>query len=384
MFDINPTYNFILQCVCTFIEAFLCVYLWMKLLKTNKIQIGLIVIFITIEMLCINNDYKIFVILLTMSIYMYFIMKVKSLYAILLPLISITIYMTCICIEKLLTPYSILAYADIYETIVLHLIFLFIINKVVDLGKERLNIRHIFNFMITQVSVIFLLSFFVKLMIHQEYSYIELITLGFCIIMISILSLYYIYIYNQQINYQIDLSHDLKNEKYLKLNHIEMENKYHINNKLNHNMKYILMNIKLYLQQDNNHLAREYIDDYLNEMASNKICYTGNAHFDYMINKYNESLKKKNINVEKEIFISQESYLNNDKYIDEIKKFLEKQYQYLHILETNSYHLSIYEKGDFTIVKAIYDIDDEEKIKGLKNQFEIDDHIIIVKQIIYK
>lgn len=104
----------------------------------------------------------------------------------------------------------------------------------------------------------------------------------------------------------------------------------------------------------------------------------------YIDNEYNETLKKKNINVEKEIFISYESYLNDDKYINKIIDFLEKQYQYLHILERNNYHLSIYEKGDFTILKAIYDINDKKKIKDLEDQFEITDDILIIKQIIYK
>jgi len=315
---------------------------------------------------------------------MYCFVKVKNLYSLLLPLISLTIYMICLCIEKILTPYSILEYANIYETIILHFVFLFIINQAISSIKESFSTRHILNFIMILISIIFLLVFFVKLLLHQTYSYLELITLGFCIVMISIMFIYFIYIFNQQINNQIDLSNDLKNERYLMLNNIEVENKYNINNKLNHNMKYILMNIKLYLQENKIDHAREYIDDYLNKISSNKICYTGNAHFDYIINEYNETLKKKNINVEKEIFISYESYLNDDKYINKIIDFLEKQYQYLHILERNNYHLSIYEKGDFTILKAIYDINDKKKIKDLEGQFEMTDNILIIKQIIYK
>lgn len=384
MFHINPIYNFILQCLCTLIESFLCVYLCARLLKMNKIQIFIITILISLEMTYIHNNYKIFVILLTMCIYMYCFVKVKNLYSLLLPLISLTIYMICLCIEKILTPYSILEYANIYETIILHFVFLFIINQAISSIKESFSTRHILNFIMILISIIFLLVFFVKLLLHQTYSYLELITLGFCIVMISIMFIYFIYIFNQQINNQIGLSNDLKNERYLMLNNIEVENKYNINNKLNHNMKYILMNIKLYLQENKIDHAREYIDDYLNKISSNKICYTGNAHFDYIINEYNETLKKKNINVEKEIFISYESYLNDDKYINKIIDFLEKQYQYLHILERNNYHLSIYEKGDFTILKAIYDINDKKKIKDLEGQFEMTDNILIIKQIIYK
>lgn len=380
IFDIDYYYVNTFLIILNLIESILLVYILTYIFEINFIKQVPLILLLFLEFLFINNNFMVYIMILTMIIYIYFVDNIKNLSAVLFPTLSMTIYTCSLSIEKLITYNSVVEYTNIFETIVIQCILIFLIKEILKI-KTNFSSKTIINFIISCISIVYILNIFIKLMLNQEINQIEIIGFGCSAIMICILLFQYILLFDEIIILNESLNDKSNNNKFMFLNKIEFLNKYNLNNQLNHNMKYTLLNIKLYLEKQKYDLALEYINTQLKTISSNKLCFTNNPYFDYIINEYDERLKRMNITIEKDIFIENNSYINEEKNVKKIKEYLENQLNILKINKQDFFHLSIHQKGELIIIKSIFDKFNHPPI-NVDYNYETNDELLITKLII--
>lgn len=156
---------------------------------------------------------------------------------------------------------------------------------------------------------------------------------------------------------------------------------------LEHNLRYILMQVKLNEQNKKYDDNIELIDQYIRNFGKFKaIINTDNPYFDYFMNQKINDLSNNGINVHTSINISHSDYYLDREYVEYLIKVIN-----LFKLEATQITINIYEKQGFNIIevltsknmKLIIDNSIKQLAKYLGAQYKItlDDNICIFKSI---
>ena len=156
---------------------------------------------------------------------------------------------------------------------------------------------------------------------------------------------------------------------------------------LEHNLRYILMQVKLNEQNKKYDENIELIDQYIRNFGKFKtIINTDNPYFDYFMNQKINDLSNNGINVHTSINISHSDYYLDREYVEYLIKVIN-----LFKLEATQITINIYEKQEFNIIevltsknmKLIIDNSIKQLAKYLGAQYKItqDDNICIFKSI---
>ena len=352
----NTAYLFVL------IDTILCSYL---IFKYFKIKIGvkslILELLIFSEFILFNLSLSLTVILLTTTLYLRYVYKIKDYDAILIPLFSLTIYTGAYLIERSFTSWNVIEYTNSYERAVIQLIALIIINKIVFSKKNNLSTKAMIKISLTLISILFIIINYIKLAQHQMLSSIEIITGALASLVIIVLLFQYYLIFDDEAIIIDSLQKEHKYHKYSIANEVKLNNTYNKSNRLNHNLKYTLMNIKIMLNNGRTNQAIEYINDNLLHINNNKSNFTYNPFFDYIINEFDDQLKTRNIEFTKDIVIERNSIFDNEIYTNQISDFLNYQLDIINQYNISSYRLIVHEKGDFLVLKSFFiDIEDIE------------------------
>ena len=156
---------------------------------------------------------------------------------------------------------------------------------------------------------------------------------------------------------------------------------------LEHNLRYILMQVKLNEQNKKYDENIELIDQYIRNFGKFKtIINTDNPYFDYFMNQKINDLSNNGINVHTSINISHSDYYLDREYVEYLIKVIN-----LFKLEATQITINIYEKQGFNIIEILTSknirltIDNSIKqlVQYLDSQYKItqDDNICIFKSI---
>ena len=156
---------------------------------------------------------------------------------------------------------------------------------------------------------------------------------------------------------------------------------------LEHNLRYILMQVKLNEQNKKYDENIELIDQYIRNFGKFKtIINTDNPYFDYFMNQKINDLSNNGIDVHTSINISHSDYYLDREYVEYLIKVIN-----LFKLEATQITINIYEKQEFNIIevltsknmKLIIDNSIKQLAKYLGAQYKItqDDNICIFKSI---
>ena len=156
---------------------------------------------------------------------------------------------------------------------------------------------------------------------------------------------------------------------------------------LEHNLRYILMQVKLNEQNKKYDENIELIDQYIRNFGKFKtIINTDNPYFDYFMNQKINDLSNNGINVHTSINISHSDYYLDRENVEYLIKVIN-----LFKLEATQITINIYEKQEFNIIevltsknmKLIIDNSIKQLAKYLGAQYKItlDDNICIFKSI---
>lgn len=152
---------------------------------------------------------------------------------------------------------------------------------------------------------------------------------------------------------------------------------------MNHHIKYILLNIELYLKNKKYQEAINYINNNLYRIEENQTIFTDNHFFDYILNKFDNSLNNMSLTCTKSINISQNSYFNHYKYCEKINTFFEYQLNLIKQISPRTMGLIINEKGDFLIIKILYY--DYDKIENdIECDYTVDNNMLVTSLILDK
>ena len=383
MIEINIEYISSMQFLLNFIGSlFLLLPIGYAFKLSWKKLIPLYVL-IYLEISFFDDISMVLLVAVSMSVFLYVFLKIKNLYVIFVPCLSVSIQLCAFSVEKLITYNLFIDYADYFEMLVIHGILLLFIKKLAD-KKMKLPDGILIHFLLSIVSIGYIFILFLKYKIFKQgtFEQLELYGLGLCAIVLFVIILGYVNFFKTLLMNNESLKENIINNKYFSLTQTEIVNRYNKSLLLNHNMKYVLMNLRIYLENDDNTIALEYINNYLNKISNNKICFTYNPCFDYIINEYDHKSKKENINVDKEIFVDENTYINKENVSFKIKDFLEYVTDYLKSIDSNHYHLSIHQKGDIIIVKAIVKNVTNTLPNDKYNYVVTEDSFIILKLII--
>lgn len=156
---------------------------------------------------------------------------------------------------------------------------------------------------------------------------------------------------------------------------------------LEHNLRYILMQVKLNEQNKKYDDNIELIDQYIRNFGKFKaIINTDNPYFDYFMNQKINDLSNNGIDVHTSINISHSDYYLDREYVEYLIKVIN-----LFKLEATQITINIYEKQGFNIIevltsknmKLIFDNSIKQLAKHVDAQYKItqDDDICIFKSI---
>lgn len=156
---------------------------------------------------------------------------------------------------------------------------------------------------------------------------------------------------------------------------------------LEHNLRYILMQVKLNEQNKKYDENIELIDQYIRNFGKFKaIINTDNPYFDYFMNQKINDLSNNGIDVHTSINISHSDYYLDREYVEYLIKVIN-----LFKLEATQITINIYEKQGFNIIevltsknmKLIFDNSIKQLAKHVDAQYKItqDDDICIFKSI---
>ena len=156
---------------------------------------------------------------------------------------------------------------------------------------------------------------------------------------------------------------------------------------LEHNLRYILMQVKLNEQNKKYDENIELIDQYIRNFGKFKtIINTDNPYFDYFMNQKINDLSNNGIDIHTSINISHSDYYLDREYVEYLIKVIN-----LFKLEATQITINIYEKQEFNIIevltsknmKLIIDNSIKQLAKYLGAQYKItlDDNICIFKSI---
>ena len=118
---------------------------------------------------------------------------------------------------------------------------------------------------------------------------------------------------------------------------------------LEHNLRYVLMQVKLNEQNKKYDENIELIDQYIRNFGKFKaIINTGNSYFDYFMNQKINDLSNNGIDVHTSINISHSDYYLDREYVEYLIKVIN-----LFKLEATQITINIYEKQEFNIIEVL-------------------------------
>lgn len=366
------------------LSALLTSYLLFKLLRLKldyKYMIYAVlssILFIYLESVILMIGYVILTYL-----YMKYVFDEDDADALLYSLFSITVYIISNLIKKSLFTWVYPFYSNYYEIIVIQFLLTLFMLKVIVPKTNYLDKRVIINISLSIFSLILIIVYFTKLSMKEPLLQHEVI-LGSCS---TIFLSYFIlkdYVFISDTTSEIKVyQKKLDDKRYSSYNHAKVISTYEKSNKLNHNVKYVLLNLKRLLNSQEYEQASEYLDHNLKVVQDNQTVFTDNPFFDYVINCFDEELKKKGISCNKNIFIPDNCDYNDSMYTDEIDAYFKDMLKYLDRLQPKSVGLIVQEKGDSFLLKCIFD-NIKNNYEDIKYKYKIIDNTMIVTLVIKK
>lgn len=269
-----------------------------------------------------------------------------------------------------------------YEILVIHLFSVIFSFKYIK-NNNNLN-ENIMYYLCLGLLSITLLAYSLSTLVIDgtQTSHIAFVgSISICIIFYLLIKYYHFFLDNNIVINTFEKKE--KKNLFHNINTTKVYNTYNKVNKLNHNLKYILLNIKLFITTSQNDEAVKYIDSYLDVVKSNNSTYTGNSHFDYVMNSFDYALNQNHFTCNKNINILENSEFNEEFYISKIEIFLQDHLTYIKELKPELLSMIIQEKGDFLILKLIYS-SIKELNYDLPYEYTYESDILIVQHIIEK
>lgn len=309
---------------------------WYYKIKIKKDFILLTAIFVIAEML--GNSTPVFAKLilvimpLILVVFQYIKFKRISINHILIAVLSILILQFCnmlaifvfrIIFSLTLTPDT-MKIVIIFSKCLAFVIFYYF-PKIIDIGTVELSKLWQFNTGIILLIIMmdFEITAIVSGGVDNVYTYLRiLLTLLLIGLLYNFLS-QFIFEATTRLEYEMQLQkieYEKKNADIINRNKEEILG-------LQHNLKYILMNILLYAKNNDVRAIEELSNSYLGRVvvADHSIA-TNNYYFDFMFNQVSVEFKSNRINLKKSITISKESYINSEiitaKVVEILKQFL--------------------------------------------------------------
>lgn len=366
------------------LSSLLTSYLLFKLLKL-KLDFNYIIYTVLTSILFIYLESVILMIAYVILTYMFmkYVFDEDDIDVLLYSLFSITVYIISDLIKKSLFIWVYPFYSNYYEIIVIQFLLTLFMLKVIVPKTNYLDKRVLINLSLSIFSLILIIVCFTKLSMKEPLLQHEVI-LGSCSVIFLSYFILKDYVFISDTANEIKIyQKKLDDKRYSSYNHAKVISTYEKSNKLNHNVKYVLLNLKRLLNSQEYEQASEYLDHNLKIVQDNQTVFTDNPFFDYVINCFDEELKKKGISCNKNIFIPDNCDYNDSMYTDEIDAYFKDMLKYLDRLQPKSVGLIAQEKGDYFLLKCIFD-NIKNNYDEIKYQYKLIDNTIIVTLIIEK
>ena len=345
--------------IISIIESLILLQYIIKHFKLKYSTLIILILLMSVVKVFIPSVYNVFILGTLIIIYLQKILKIQSLYVIMVSILSIAIYICAYSIEKLFTPYFVYEYPERIEIVIIQIILLYFIDKVDEL-KEQFTQTTIINFSMMFTLITFMSIVVLKLWMKQPISQFEIITFLISIVIFSFLTIQYVFLLDRVIHSNHDLTQDLENNKYKLLTRVDVSNMYERNKKMSHNMKYTLLSLQYYLSKGDIEGGKKFINEHLKEVNTNKVCYTNNPRFDVLMKKFEERAKNSEIKYLKNIRINEQTYIDDLKNIEIIEEYLNNQFDYLEKMELKYISVSIVENSDNITFKSYSDYNEDE------------------------
>lgn len=345
-----------IQFVLYSINAFLSIFLLYHFLsiKLNK-QFFLLFIVTTVEFFILNNLLLIFIYLIFTIFYLYKFNSIDFNDAILFSLLTIIIYMSSSLIKNSFLPNWSIQYFNNFEITIIHFFIILFITKFYCSKKNQyMKKQVIFSLSLGTLALLFIVIFFAKITLGKNLNNIEKTVGSFSVIFLCYLLLKYYRLFNDSFT-EIDISKQINNNyKYRIISQSKLAATYEKSNKMNHNTKYILLNLKYLLNNKKYNESTDYINNILHKIEKNQVIFTNNPYLDYLINNFNESLNNLNLSCNKNINVSKNSPFFNQTYCEQINEYFNYQLVLIKEIIPKSISLIINEKSDFLVMKVIF------------------------------
>lgn len=320
--------------------------------------------------------------LISTVLYLYIVNKVEFSDAFLFSLLTAMIYLSSGLIKSSFFPsWRIQNFNDFERTVIFSFMVLFTNNVLCSKNNQYIRKKVIFSLSLGTLSAMFVIMFFAKISLGKSLNDIEKFVGSFSAIFICYILVKYYRLFDDSFN-EIDITKQMGNKyKYRIINQPKLTATYEKSSKMNHNIKYILLNIKLLLKNKSYEEAIGYIDKNLNKIEENQSIFTDNPYFDYLLNKFGDSLSKLGLSCNKNINISKNSIFSNWEYCNEITEYFDYQLNLIKQISPKSISLIIYEKGDFLIIKTIFFEFDQISIK-INCSYKFENGLLITSLIL--
>lgn len=367
------------------IDAIFSVFLVYKFLNLKLDKRSIIIFIISIIEFISVNKLTLIICFIVSSVYLlHTIYKLEIIDVFLFSLLTIAIYLCSGLIKNSILPNWGLTIFNYFERTVIYLFFVIIFSEAFcKKNNQFMKKDMVISLSFGCLSIILIIMFFVKMSLGNNLNSLE-ISLGSCsAFFMCYMLLKYYKLFNDSCD-EIDLSNkkNLK-YKYRLMSQSEVSIIYKKSKQMNHHIKYILLNIELYLKNKKYQEAINYINNNLYRIEENQTIFTDNHFFDYILNKFDNSLNNMSLTCTKSINISQNSYFNHYKYCEKINTFFEYQLNLIKQISPRTMGLIINEKGDFLIIKILYY--DYDKIENdIECDYTVDNNMLVTSLILDK
>lgn len=367
------------------IDAIFSIFLVYKFLNLKLDKRSIIIFIISIIEFISVNKLTLIICFIVSSVYLlHTIYKLEIIDIFLFSLLTIAIYLCSGLIKNSILPNWGLTIFNYFERTVIYLFFVIIFSEAFcKKNNQFMKKDMVISLSFGCLSIILIIMFFVKMSLGNNLNSLE-ISLGSCsAFFMCYMLLKYYKLFNDSCD-EIDLSNkkNLK-YKYRLMSQSEVSIIYKKSKQMNHHIKYILLNIELYLKNKKYQEAINYINNNLYRIEENQTIFTDNHFFDYILNKFDNSLNNMSLTCTKSINISQNSYFNHYKYCEKINTFFEYQLNLIKQISPRTMGLIINEKGDFLIIKILYY--DYDKIENdIECDYTVDNNMLVTSLILDK
>ncbi|MFV0393972.1 MAG: hypothetical protein ACK5LC_06205 [Coprobacillaceae bacterium] len=205
------------------------------------------------------------------------------------------------------------------------------------------------------------------------YVYIRIVVIAILVLLLYRFLRQFIDNANQRIYYELELQkaeYEKKNANIVLHNKIELD-------KLEHNLKYVLLSITLHAQHNDIEAIKEQANNYLGRitMANHSIA-TKNPYFDYVFNEMSHEFKFHGISLKKNITLSEDSTINDSLVADKIVMATKKILELAITNKIDTVDIRINEDGDLCFIYYVIPYKDYKTINSYVNRYFNEDYFI--------